>query len=433
MAVTYGFFNSMSGDRKYSAEQFGSIFDGVIKDGIYQAIGQHFAVAPGTGLQVLVRSGRAWFNHTWTYNDADYPLAIAAADKSLKRLDLVILEIDARNEVRKNSFKIVKGTPASTPSEPGLTNNSTVHQYKLACVTVNANATRIESADIKNYVGQGSTPFVTSVLATTDITSLMSDFRGQFDKWFNNVKAQLEGNIATNLQNQINTNKTNITNLTTTVTNNYNTLNGKFASYLPTASKASAAEVTTGTVDTKYTTPKSLRAEFNKYLLASNKATAAEAQAGTNNVKYITPSTLKSGVSLSGRETVFTATYSINGTSVSNSITIPKSDNIYFMQLTFTNFKFSVDYFQIIVSNQSIFCPGRNFTNGSTFNGKLILLLAPHPSTKMAIYAIVNDSSWSMYARPALISTGPTTITLNNSSYGGNMSGSVNVSIIKIL
>ena len=30
MAFTYGFFNSLNGDRKYTAEQLSSIFDGLI-------------------------------------------------------------------------------------------------------------------------------------------------------------------------------------------------------------------------------------------------------------------------------------------------------------------------------------------------------------------------------------------------------------------
>ena len=39
MAVTYGFYDSTGGDRKYNAEQMGSIFDGIISDGFYSNIG----------------------------------------------------------------------------------------------------------------------------------------------------------------------------------------------------------------------------------------------------------------------------------------------------------------------------------------------------------------------------------------------------------
>lgn len=44
MAVTSGFFNAVSGDRTYSAEQFGALFNGIITDGIFHAVGEAFRV-----------------------------------------------------------------------------------------------------------------------------------------------------------------------------------------------------------------------------------------------------------------------------------------------------------------------------------------------------------------------------------------------------
>ena len=39
MSVTYGFYNSLNGDRKYDSAQISSIFDGLIVDGIFASIG----------------------------------------------------------------------------------------------------------------------------------------------------------------------------------------------------------------------------------------------------------------------------------------------------------------------------------------------------------------------------------------------------------
>ena len=64
MAFTYGFFNSLNGDRKYTAEQLSSIFDGLITDGVFDSIGDILATVPGSGMQVIVKSGKAWFNRT---------------------------------------------------------------------------------------------------------------------------------------------------------------------------------------------------------------------------------------------------------------------------------------------------------------------------------------------------------------------------------
>ena len=41
MALTYGFYNSLNGDRKYNAMDISRLFDGLIKDGVFMSIGFH--------------------------------------------------------------------------------------------------------------------------------------------------------------------------------------------------------------------------------------------------------------------------------------------------------------------------------------------------------------------------------------------------------
>ena len=41
MALTYGFYNSLNGDRKYNAMDISRLFDGLIKDGVFMSIGSH--------------------------------------------------------------------------------------------------------------------------------------------------------------------------------------------------------------------------------------------------------------------------------------------------------------------------------------------------------------------------------------------------------
>ena len=71
MALTYGFYNSVSSDREYDAIDMGRLFDGIILDGVYAALGDYFMVTEnGTpDMNVVVGTGRAWFDHTWSYND----------------------------------------------------------------------------------------------------------------------------------------------------------------------------------------------------------------------------------------------------------------------------------------------------------------------------------------------------------------------------
>ena len=205
MAVTYGFYDSLNHDRLYNAQQMSAIFDGIINDGVFMSVGNQFHTVAGTGMQVIVKSGRAWFDSTWTLNDAEYPLSIDAADVLLTRIDAVVLEVNSEVATRANTIKVVKGTPASTPAKPTLTNTAAVHQHALAYVTVAKNTAAITNSMIEIVVGKTETPYVTAILQTTDITDLFNQWEDYFQTWFDNVRSTLDGDVALNLQNQITT------------------------------------------------------------------------------------------------------------------------------------------------------------------------------------------------------------------------------------
>lgn len=129
--LTYGFYNSKNHDRRYDALQMSSIFDGIILDGVFMSIGNQFQVKQDANMTVLVDTGRAWFNHTWTLNDALLPIQVPQSEVVLDRIDALVLEVNSLVSVRANSIKIVKGTPSSNPVKPTLINNDDVHQHPL--------------------------------------------------------------------------------------------------------------------------------------------------------------------------------------------------------------------------------------------------------------------------------------------------------------
>lgn len=180
MALTYGFYNSQNGDRTYDATDISSIFDGIINDGVFMSIGDAFIVSAANGMQVTVGSGRAWFNHTWTYNSVPSLHSIEPADLVLNRIDTVVLEINASEEVRANSIKVIKGTPATNPVAPTLINTELVHQYPLADIYVGANVTEIIPANITNRVGTEACPLSTGILETLDSGPLLAQWNSAF-------------------------------------------------------------------------------------------------------------------------------------------------------------------------------------------------------------------------------------------------------------
>lgn len=192
MALTSGFFNSKNHDRLYDATQISTLFEGLINDGVYQGVGNIFKVSASNGMNVTVDTGRAWFNNTWTRNDALIVLTVPTAEQVLKRIDAVVLEVNSLDTVRNNTIKIVKGTPASKPSKPSLTKNDDVHQYPLAYITVDPNVTVITQQKIQNAVGTSACPFVTGIIDTLDIDDLITQWSSEFNVLF----AELEDMIA---------------------------------------------------------------------------------------------------------------------------------------------------------------------------------------------------------------------------------------------
>lgn len=199
MSFASGFFNSVDHDRLYDATDISRLFDGLIRDGIFASIGDCMVVKQSNQMNVTVGTGRAWFNHTWSYNDALYPVTIPPSEILMDRIDAIVLEINSVEAVRANSIKLIKGTPSSTPIKPALTNTKEVHQYPLAYVTVGKEVTSIRQADIENCVGTSVCPFVTGILEVISIEQLIPQWKdilnrfveentANFNTWMNGEK-----------------------------------------------------------------------------------------------------------------------------------------------------------------------------------------------------------------------------------------------------
>ena len=227
MAITYGFYNSIDHDRKYDATHFSKIFDGIIRDGVFATIDDALTVTSDSGMTIFVNKGKAWFNHTWTLNDAILPLTLDDSDLVLPRIDAVVLEVNQNLNVRANTIKIVKGTASTNAQRPVMEHTEYIDQYPLAYISIPANATEITQANITNMIGTEETPFVTGILQTINASSLYAQWQAEFEEqmitdeaefrswyrgkqneisdWFDTFIDELTEDQAINLQNQINT------------------------------------------------------------------------------------------------------------------------------------------------------------------------------------------------------------------------------------
>lgn len=212
MALTCGFFNSQNGDRRYNAKDFGSIFDGVIRDGVFQSEGNQFMVTPkgidgdkSGGMKVYVASGRGWFLHTWTLNTSDASVSLSASDSLQDRIDAIVLDVNHNTSTRANSLKAKKGKTYSSITWPPATSIKNDFSFAdtpdhkeipLAYVRVRAKSTSISGdADIFNVVTKtsyGGPPWVTGPLTIVDTNSIYSHIEGMWANFMASAQGELD-------------------------------------------------------------------------------------------------------------------------------------------------------------------------------------------------------------------------------------------------
>lgn len=196
MAVTSGFFNSIAGtnDRLYDAIQMAELFDGIIRDGVYMySNGNDLPFAakllPETPMTVTLDPGRAWFNHTWTLSDNLEPFTFDTGD-GYGRYDAIVLDVDSREAVRRNSLIIVKGEARPTPVKPDMIREAEHNQYPLCYVFIPAGATTLSTANIEYNIGHTTdVPYVTAPLEILDPSILFARWETIWSEWYEPFKA----------------------------------------------------------------------------------------------------------------------------------------------------------------------------------------------------------------------------------------------------
>lgn len=207
MTVTSGFFNSVNHDRLYDAEQVSSMFDGIITDGVYENYGEALNVKAYSGANstVIVGTGRAWFDHTWTLNDSQFSITLDPPNELLGRIDSIVIDIDKTQSVRKNSIIYVKGSESTPDLPPALINTDLHKQYPICYINRPAGSNKpVAQSDITITVGTSVCPIVTGILEAQNLENLMQQLDNEFNTWWDGIKETLDDNVATNLQNQIN-------------------------------------------------------------------------------------------------------------------------------------------------------------------------------------------------------------------------------------
>ena len=173
--VTYGFFNSVSGDRRYDADQMSEYWKGIIGDGVVPSYLDSLEVSAGTGMTVEVGAGKIYIDSKWCDNDAALTLDITAAHATLGRYTAVIARLD-RTE-RTLTITTKDGTPAASPEAPTMERSATATEFCLAYVLIPAGSTAVSDGNITDKrADTGVCGYAGGVIATASMVL------GKFDK-----------------------------------------------------------------------------------------------------------------------------------------------------------------------------------------------------------------------------------------------------------
>lgn len=214
-----GFFNARkvgdTYDRTYLAEDFANYFMRFIGNGVFPN--------PSTGLQVLesdipdmfvnLKTGYAFINGYTYANEGDKPFQVNVADGVLNRKDAIFIRWDRVNRAITGVY--VAGQSSSDPVAPTPTRTADIWDLCVAIINVKAGSTKVTQDMIEDTrMNKSLCGIVVNAVDEIDTTTLylqvqkdLESFQNmsqaEFTAWFDSIKGQLSGDIATNLQLQI--------------------------------------------------------------------------------------------------------------------------------------------------------------------------------------------------------------------------------------
>ena len=243
MSYTSGFFDAIDQgdgdyDRVYSAATFAHYFSLLVKNGVFPdpSTGLQVRASSSPNMQVSVSPGSGWINGYYITVPDNSPevLTVPTANPSLSRYDSVIMGLNFVD--REIQLYIKSGSVSASPSPVTLQRDNDLYELELARISVGAGAASItQSLIIDTRSDSTRCGIVAGMIDQIDTTDLFAQYDYAFQTWFEDIQSQLSGDVATNLQNQINALKTDKVNV---------------------SDKATEAEATAATNDSKWMTPK---------------------------------------------------------------------------------------------------------------------------------------------------------------------------------
>lgn len=160
MTEHFSFFDAIQDsnghyDREYNAQQFTDYFKSLVTTGVMKgAYNQLEVTANGSNMTSSVKSGVAFVEGRYYYNDALLQLTHDTEVIGLSRIDRIVVRMDLSTEARHVKTFIKKGVPSTNPVAPTLTQTTQLYEISLAQVLVVGGQTFIETNAVTDERGK---------------------------------------------------------------------------------------------------------------------------------------------------------------------------------------------------------------------------------------------------------------------------------------
>ncbi len=246
--VEAGFFDSIAEDRTYSADDMNRPYRRLISNGVFatpEGEPSNFlqVFSSSDGMNIKVSAGYALIGDKWFENPSDLLITISRNSELLTRIDSIIAQVDKTQAGREGSIVYRKGSASSNPVHPEINTDEDISEFRLADIVISPSCVEITQDLITDCRGSEECPWVTSLIKQVDTSTLFVQYQtwykktteeaekdleekkktfeewlvnlektynDDFEKWFEEIKDQLSGDVATQLLNEINQNKKNI-------------------------------------------------------------------------------------------------------------------------------------------------------------------------------------------------------------------------------
>lgn len=197
MAIKCGFFDSVDGDRKYTAEDIGRYLHGLVSSGVYADSSRSMQVLIGSYMEIEVQKGRAMLDGYYMELTEPYRITLSEGGAQ-RRIDAIVARLDKTR--RLCEIAILEGTPGTTPAVPTVTRSETVKEYMLAYVEIPALAVAIYQDQIYDTrADKAVCGWVTGIIDQVDTSTLYTQwetaYKAAFDRFTKDADAYMQSTI----------------------------------------------------------------------------------------------------------------------------------------------------------------------------------------------------------------------------------------------